>query len=95
MVISKKWTTKALIRLRGCAGWSAPVLLTNPEDRFSRDEAQIYLCCNVSSGTMPTLCLFLAVSWLGLLPVVVIFPGHIHSLFETIIIVDDNTNILH
>ena len=41
MVLSKKRITKALIRLHGCAGWSAPVLFANPEDRFSRGEAQI------------------------------------------------------
>ena len=29
MIISSKWTTKALIRLRGCAGWSAPLLFAN------------------------------------------------------------------
>ena len=29
MVLFKKRITKALIRLRGCAGWSAPVLFTN------------------------------------------------------------------
>ena len=27
---SKKRTTKALIRLHGCAGWSAPLLIANP-----------------------------------------------------------------
>ena len=30
MILSKKRITKALIRLCGCAGWSAPVLFTNP-----------------------------------------------------------------
>ena len=34
---SKKRITKALIRLRGCAGWSAPVLFANPRRQvFSR-----------------------------------------------------------
>ena len=28
-VLSKKRITKALIRLRGCAGWSAPLLFAN------------------------------------------------------------------
>ena len=37
MLLSKKRTTKALIRLRGCAGWSAPVLFANPRKQgFSR-----------------------------------------------------------
>ena len=30
MILSKKRITKALIRLRECAGWSAPVLFANP-----------------------------------------------------------------
>ena len=29
MILFKKQITKALIRLRGCAGWSAPVLFAN------------------------------------------------------------------
>ena len=37
MILSKKPITKALIRLRGCAGWSAPVLFANPRRQvFSR-----------------------------------------------------------
>ena len=30
MILSKKRISKALIRLGGCAGWSAPVLFANP-----------------------------------------------------------------
>ena len=41
MILSKKQNKKALIRLRGCAGWSAPVLFTNPEVRVSHVEAHI------------------------------------------------------
>ena len=40
MILFKKRITQALIRLRGCAGWSAPVLFATPEDRFSHVEAQ-------------------------------------------------------
>ena len=37
MVLSKTRMTKALIRLRGCAGWFAPVLFANPRRQvFSR-----------------------------------------------------------
>ena len=37
MILSKKRIIKALIRLRGCAGWSAPVLFANPRRQvFSR-----------------------------------------------------------
>ena len=34
MILFNKRITKALIRLRGCAGWSVPVLFATPEDRF-------------------------------------------------------------
>ena len=30
IILSKKRMTKALICLRGCAGWSVPVLFANP-----------------------------------------------------------------
>ena len=39
----KKLILKLLISLCGCAGWSGPYLFANPEDRFSRVEAQIIL----------------------------------------------------
>ena len=41
MILSNKQITKALIRLCGCAGWSAALLFETPKDRFSRDEAQL------------------------------------------------------
>ena len=41
MMLSNKRITKALIRLRGCAGWYAPLLFAYPEDRFSRVEVHI------------------------------------------------------
>ena len=44
---------------------------------------------------MPTLCAFLKVPWVGLQSVIVAFLGHTLSFFETIIIVDDNTIVLH
>ena len=46
MILSKKRITKVLIRLRGCAGWSAPLLFPNPEDRSSCVEAQIAYITN-------------------------------------------------
>ena len=33
--------TKALSRLRVCAGWSAPLLFANPGAKFSRFEAHL------------------------------------------------------
>ena len=47
MILSRKRITKALIRLRGCAGWSAPLLFAQPDDRFSRLEAQIITWCRL------------------------------------------------
>ena len=41
MILSNKQITKVLIRLCGCAGWSAPLLFAKPENRISRDEAYI------------------------------------------------------
>ena len=41
MILSDKQITKALIRLRGCAGFSAPLLFANPRRQFSRAEAHI------------------------------------------------------
>ena len=40
-LLSRQRTIKALIRLRGCAGWSAPLLFTYDKNRFSHDVAQI------------------------------------------------------
>ena len=44
---------------------------------------------------MPTLCPFLTLPWVGLQSVSMAFLGHTLSFFETIIIVDDNTIVLH
>ena len=44
---------------------------------------------------MPSLCPFLKMTWVGLQSVIVAFLGHTLSFFETIIIVDDNTFVLH
>ena len=41
ITLSRQWTTKALIRLRGWAGWSAPLLFAYGKNRFSHDVPQI------------------------------------------------------
>ena len=41
MILSKKRITKALIILRGCASWPAPLMFPNPKDRFSRVKAHL------------------------------------------------------
>ena len=41
MIVSKKGIAKALISLRECAGWGAPLLFVNLVDRYSHVEAYI------------------------------------------------------
>ena len=43
MILSNKRITKVLIRLRGCAGWSAAVLCANP--RASRPMFDVFEFC--------------------------------------------------
>ena len=42
MILSKKRITKVLIRMRGCAGWSAPVLFANPRWQVFSCRGPIY-----------------------------------------------------
>ena len=42
IILSRQRTTKTLIRLRGCAGWSAPLLFDYGINRFSQDAAQVF-----------------------------------------------------
>ena len=44
---------------------------------------------------MPSLCPFLTEPWVGLQSVIMAFLGHTLSFSKTIIIVDDNTIVLH
>ena len=41
MILSNKQIKNALIRLHGYAGWSAPLLFANTEDRVSGVEANV------------------------------------------------------
>ena len=41
IILTKKRKIKALICLRGCADWSAPVFFANLKDRVSRVKAQV------------------------------------------------------
>ena len=41
IVLSRQWTTKVLIRQRGCTGWSVPLLFTHGINRFFHDVAHI------------------------------------------------------
>ena len=34
MILSNELKTNVLIRLRGCAAWSVPLLFTSPEDEY-------------------------------------------------------------
>ena len=40
----KKQTTKLLMILHGCAGWSGPLLLQITEDRVSQSLSNCYMC---------------------------------------------------
>ena len=42
MIIIIQGITKALIRLRRSARWSAPLLFANPEDRFLRQGSNVW-----------------------------------------------------
>ena len=51
MVLFKKRMIKALIRLRGCAGWSAPVLFANPRRQVFSRQGPYYVVINVIADT--------------------------------------------
>ena len=44
IILLKNQTTKLLMILRGCAGWSGPLLLQITEDRFSQSRSNCYMC---------------------------------------------------
>ena len=46
IILSRQRTTKALVRLRGCAGWSAPLLFAYSINRFSHDVELLKYCKN-------------------------------------------------
>ena len=48
MMLSNKQITKALIRLSGCAGWSAPLLLAIPRRQVFSRRGPLVIGCNNS-----------------------------------------------
>ena len=42
IILSRQWTTKVLIRLCRCTGWSAPLLFAYGTNRFSHDVAHMF-----------------------------------------------------
>ena len=48
-MLSRKWITKPLIRLRTSAGWSAPLVLANTKDKLARVVALLHyvIICDV------------------------------------------------
>ena len=42
-ILSRQWTTKVLIRLHECAGWSAPLVFAYGINRFSQNMAHIII----------------------------------------------------
>ena len=64
MILSRKQTTTVLIRLRRCAGWSAPFLFAYGFFRFSHDVVQILIYLETAHK-----CFYLAPTrgfWLGM-----------------------------
>ena len=49
IILSRQRKTKALIRLRGCAGWSAPLLFAYDINTFSHEFAHILLQCKINA----------------------------------------------
>ena len=67
MVLSKTRITKALIRLRGCAGWSAPVLFANPRRQVFSRRGPILTCHKQDiSGHSPIVLTVLRILVLGI-----------------------------
>ena len=54
IILSRQWTTKALIRLRGCTGWSAPLLFAYGINRFSHDMAHLSVVIWTASSEFGT-----------------------------------------
>ena len=52
MVLSKTQIAKALIRLRGCAGWSAPVLLANPRRQVFSGRGPYSVACKITCALL-------------------------------------------
>ena len=48
MIVSNKRTTKALISLRGCAGWSASLMFTNPRRQVFSRRLEAHLIYNIA-----------------------------------------------
>ena len=54
MILSKKRITKALIRLLGCAGWSAPVLFAVPRRQVISRRDPIFFVLQLPHHRAPT-----------------------------------------
>ena len=54
IILSKQGTIKALIRLRGCAGWSPPLLFAcDIRHTFSWPSSHVFWLCNTHRDTFP------------------------------------------
>ena len=56
IILSRQRTTNTLIRLRGCSGWSAPLLFAYDLNRFSHHVAQLF--CHLGSSWVLPLIIF-------------------------------------
>ena len=50
ITLSRQWTTKALIRLRGCSGWSAPLLFASDIRHVFHAPAHFILTQHIDIG---------------------------------------------
>ena len=50
IILSRQWTTEALIRLRGCAGWCVSLVIAYGINRFSHDMVQIIIIIPICFG---------------------------------------------
>ena len=69
IILSRQWTTKVLIRLGRCAGWSAPLFFPYGINRFSHDVAHMFVhatysraCFSMAGYRRPTFLPFVRLS---------------------------------
>ena len=105
IILSRQRRTKALIRLRGCAGWSAPLLFTYGINRFSHDVAHIsltidwFLHCNETTYTVQTLKLIFTrlsiLSWFVSSIYSVLLPLFLRSVWKPVLALWNLVNNLY
>ena len=69
IILSRQWTTKVLIKLGRCAGWSVPLIFPYGINRFSHDMAHMFVhatyscaCFSMAGYRRPTFLPFVRLS---------------------------------